>query len=261
MGRVLRRLSSGFTLIELLVVIAIIAILAAILLPALTKAREKARAAGCRSNLAQWGKALAFYTNDYGDYLPGQYNFGADDSKWTWDTTTNWQDGHWVYLLARYASGAKLTSGYVQEFWPGVATVAKCPTQPEFTWGYGIVYDWGDPRNFGYYTTDIRLNMSEIYRPSETIILGDSMGGINLDDGNIVNYYTTAPPASTDPNRGILSYVRHDGGINLLWCDGHVGWKQRQELLTQGSTTRQVSGGWYWFTPTMTSKLQYGAAP
>ena len=120
-----RTATAAFTLIELLVVIAIIAILAALLLPALAKAKNKAHAIQCVSNLKQTGLAIFMYTQDNNDFLPGpllagQYSYYNKN-------TVNYL-GYYIgtYLGGPSASAVGLGTNYLRVmFCPGYGQFSK----------------------------------------------------------------------------------------------------------------------------------------
>ncbi len=115
----------GFTLIELLVVIAIIAMLAAFLLPALSKARERAAAISCLNNTRQLGLACQLYTDDHEGFLP--YNLVMTDTSPR--TNINWVNNVMTWdLSADNTNLATLAGASLGPYVGGVTSVFHCPS-------------------------------------------------------------------------------------------------------------------------------------
>jgi prepilin-type N-terminal cleavage/methylation domain-containing protein len=197
---VIFRRARGFTLIELLVTMAILAILAALLLPALARARDKASAIQCTTNLRQWGLALRMYADDHDDFLPRR-----GQGVQTLALITRLDD--WFNALPPYFNLPPYLQLVTQGRKPaaGDHSVFVCPdaTDPGGTYFLG----YGQNMNLSPWNLPHATKFSAVVQPDSVVAFGESPG----------------PYASTYPSKQPYSIVaRHVGRINLLFLAGEV---------------------------------------
>jgi prepilin-type N-terminal cleavage/methylation domain-containing protein/prepilin-type processing-associated H-X9-DG protein len=230
------RLRKAFTLIELLVVIAIIAILAAILFPIFAQARESARKASCQSNLKQIGAAAIMYATDNDGFcLRWASSVSSIDTNVLGEPVP--QRGYaeayyWQTLWLPYTKNAQIffcPSGD-RNFRSAPRYVNTSGGQPlREIWGqYGINYEGLCKRRAPWNTVglDAVVEPASVYLACDSWCVSPAVDGA---DSPKRIFGSGAVGAADDVGLGFNLPVgdsrrgdRHQGGVNVVYCDGHV---------------------------------------
>jgi prepilin-type N-terminal cleavage/methylation domain-containing protein len=220
---------AGFTLIELLVVIAIIAILASMLLPALSRAKQKARQVNCVSNLHQMALAFHQYAASYNDYFPA---YRSEESPAVEPIGANRQY-FWFEMIRREIVSANTTN-----FATWMCPASKNPRYDPNFLTYGFNYSNLGDGYPGVYL--LRVKFGRVTKPVETIVVTDSKEGGDLGANGSWGCVIT-------PRDCVVIYpvgAVHGKNAEIIFADCHVASYAATNLNSQVRTVNPI--GYWW---------------